>query len=143
MVESFYVLSQDKQIPGDPWTVVFGIEFEDRNGDLGSGGRAEFYLNDNDEPTPQELDSVFRQSGLASDAESGAMWVTLRFADETVDDGTRVRLGIQLVDAAELRSNCFTLDLEFDVSPAEQALRVRSQRHAAGGTFVNRVEKSS
>jgi len=117
-VTRFYVLSEDKQIPGDPWTVLFGVEFNDITGDLGPGGRAEFYLNSNTEASEQELDRVFRQNGLLPGATEGAFWVYLRFAEETVDDGTQVRLGVQLVDAAELRSNCYTLDLEFDVYPA-------------------------
>jgi hypothetical protein len=117
-VSSFSVLSKDQQIPGDPWTVVFGVHFADLDGDLGVGGRAEFYLNSNVEPMDHELDQVFRQNGLLSNATEGAFWVHLRFAEATVDDGTQVRLGIQLVDTADLRSNCYTLDLKFDVYPA-------------------------
>jgi hypothetical protein len=130
VVSGFYVLPPEKQIPGDPWTVVFGVEFEDSGRDLGSGGHAEFFLNANEEPAAQELDSVFRQSGLVTDASAGAFWVTLRFAEETVEDGTNVRLGLQLIDAGERRSNCFTLELEFDVFPATQARLLRSQRRA-------------
>ncbi len=138
-VSSFFVLSEDRQIPGDPWTVLFGIDFLDPNGDLGESGAAEFYLNSNPEPTAQPLDRVFRQNGLQPSATEGAFWVTLRFAEATVDDGTRVRLGVQLIDGALLRSNCYTLDLEFDVfpasgrAPATPAWQVASRRCTNAG----------
>ncbi len=113
---SFYMLDETRQIPDDPWTVVFGAEFEDPDANLAAGA-AEFYLNANPEPATQPMDQVFRQSGIAAGEPRGAFWATLRFAEETVDDGTRVRLGLQLIDGAELRSNCFTLELAFDVNP--------------------------
>jgi len=117
---AFYVLPDEKQMPGDPWTVLFGVESKDANGDLG-GGQAEFFLNSETEATKQDLDTVFRQSGVELDATRAEVYMTLRFAENTVDDGAQVRLGLQLVDAQGLRSNCFTLELEFDVFPAAEA----------------------
>jgi hypothetical protein len=116
-ITAYWVLPPESQIPGDPWTILFGVDFEDQNGDLAAGS-AESYLNDSTTAATQTLDQVFRQSGLVADATSGSMWITLRFAENTVDNGARIKLGLQLIDAADQRSNCFTLDLEFAVKTA-------------------------
>ena len=113
VVTNFWKLAE--QVPGDPWTVVFGVEFADSDQDLASG-QAEFYLNDSTSPTAQALADAFRQSGLAEATTSGSLWMALRFADN-VSDGTSVRLGLQLIDGGGRRSNCFTLSLEFEVQP--------------------------
>jgi hypothetical protein len=110
-VESFWVL--EHQIEGDPWTVLFGADFTDEDGDLG-GGVAEFYLNQSAKPAVQEMEDAFRQSGVQEGETAGSVWMALRFAD-TIEDGTGVTLGLQLVDAAGHRSNCYTVELRFDV----------------------------
>jgi hypothetical protein len=113
VIEKFFVL--DQQVPGDPWTVLYGVDFTAPEGTLGNG-QAEFFLNNDNTPTTQELADAFRQSGVALTETTGSLWMALRFASD-VKDGTKVRLGLQLVDPAGDRSNCYTLDLEFSVSP--------------------------
>lgn len=114
-VKNFYLLGD--RVPGDPWTQVFAVAFSDSDGDLASG-QAEFFLNSDEQPNVQELDGVFRQSGVAAAASSGTLWLALRFGD-TLPDGASVRLSLQLVDAKKHRSNCFSLELDFDVRSAQ------------------------
>ena len=126
VIESFYVL--DTQVPGDPWTVIFGVDFTAQAGTLGDG-QAEFYLNNSDTPTSQGLVDVFRQSGVALTETQGSIWMALRFASN-VSDGTDVRIGLQLVDPEGTRSNCYTLKLEFAVAPVA-ASGLRMAPHAS------------
>ena len=130
-LESFYLIGQP--IPNDPWTLVFGIDFVTAAKNLGTG-RADFFLNDDTEATSQDFGDAFRQSGVPLDAEQGSVWMALRFVS-SVADGAEVRLGLQLVDAASKRSNCFTLELAFDVEAvagASPAGPVRATRVACG-----------
>ena len=85
MLDSFWVL--DAQIPGDPWTVLYGADFMDGDGDL-SGGQAEFYLNNNEEPASQALEEIFRQSGVALGETTGSLWMALHFSDTLSDDAS-------------------------------------------------------
>ncbi|MEE8409793.1 MAG: hypothetical protein V3T05_09325 [Myxococcota bacterium] len=137
-VDNFWVL--DLQIPGDPWTVLFGIDFTDPNGDLGVGA-AEFFLNAGTNPAVQPLVDAFRQSGVSPDETRGSVWMALRFSD-TMDDGTEVSLGLQLVDGDDNRSNCYSLDLRFDVTPLASAAGVPSMRIAANSPAHRCGERS-
>lgn len=119
VVDNFWLL--EHQIPGDPWTVLFGVDYTDDDGDLGTGS-AEFYLNENKQPAVQDMVDAFRQSGVQPGETLGSLWMALRFS-ETIDDGTDVTLGLQLVDAAGHRSNCYTVELRFDVKPVAQKKR--------------------
>lgn len=117
VLTDFYVL--DREIPGDPWTVLLGATFTDTDGNL-EGGVADFYLNNDSDATTQKLVDVFRQSGVTTNATAGDIWMALRFSP-TVKDGADVRLGLQLADAGGERSNCYTLDLTFDVKTVAHA----------------------
>jgi len=105
------------QLPGDPWTLVFGISFTDGDGDLGDTGAAEFFVNGYS-TTTVDLGQVFALSGVETDARAGEIAVPLRFPDDT-SDGSRVRIAVQLLDAAQRRSNCYSLDMNFSVSPTQ------------------------
>jgi hypothetical protein len=111
-------------VPEDPWELVFTARFHDHDRDLG-GGFAEVYLNGRETPTVLRLYQVFRQSALPLDAESGTLGLPLRFAD-TLHDGDRVRLGLQLLDEEGHRSNCYSLDLRFQVRKLISELRARA-----------------
>jgi hypothetical protein len=100
-------------VPGDPWELVFIVGFRDGDGDLG-GGVADVYLNEKTTPTALELLDLFRASAVALDSTGGALTIPLRFSDN-VGNGDKVRLGLQLVDEAGQRSNCYALDLDFEV----------------------------
>ncbi len=132
VVDNFWV--PDSQIPGDPWTVLFGVDFTDPDGDL-SAGVAEFFLNSGTSPAVQILSDAFRQSGVTLDETLGTAWMALRFSD-TMDDGTNVRLGLQLVDGAGNRSNCYTLELKFDVTPVA-SIGGAPSIHAVAARAVN------
>lgn len=109
------VFALDSQMETDPWTLIFSATFADPDGDLGTG-RVEFFLNGQASDTSVELRELFRQSGLPLNATGGRFAIPLRFSD-TVTDGAKVKLGVQLVDAADLRSNCYSLELNFAVQP--------------------------
>ena len=110
---------QDR-VPGDPWELVFVVRFGDADGDL-EPGHAEVFLGSN-APTTLELNEIFRQSALAPTSTSGLLTLPLRFSD-TVRDGTDVRMGLQLVDEAARRGNCYSMDLHFTVTPVSQMAR--------------------
>jgi hypothetical protein len=117
-------------VPGDPWEIVFVTTFRDTDGDLGTG-LAHVYLNGEPEPAIElPMRDVFRQSALALDATSGKVTVPLRFAD-TVPDGSEVRMGLMVVDAAGHESNCYRIDLEFEVKRISRFTRDIYQRLAA------------
>jgi hypothetical protein len=103
------------QLADDPWTVVFVISFEDSDGDVGVGA-AEFFLNGNTSATAVPMFDLFRQSSLPVDATSGRIAIPLRFRED-VQDGAGVKIGVQVVDGAASRSNCYSLDLSFAVEP--------------------------
>ena len=102
---------------GDPWTLIFSVAFTDSNGDLGRLGKAELFLNGNDQPERIDLAEIFSQSAISTDATQGTLAIPLRFG-ETLSDGTQVNLGLQLLDANSFRSNCYSLELFFGVENA-------------------------
>ena len=104
------------QLEGDPWTSVFGVGFSDSDGDLGVGtGHAEFFLNGKS-TVKVPLPEFFQGGALEGNAKSGELAVPLRFS-ENVEDQATATLGLQPVDDDGNRSNCYSLDLEFAVSP--------------------------
>ena len=102
-----------EQLPGDPWQLIFALQFSDSDGDL-SPGNVSLFLNRINDPVVFALSDLFLQSGVPLDAGAGTIVVAPRFA-ETVDDGAKVWLGMQLEDAADQRSNCYGVKLRFDV----------------------------
>lgn len=103
------------QLDGDPWTLVFGAQFVDVDGDL-QPGTAEFHLNGATEPSGSfPLESIFRQSALPASAQGGELALTLRLVSP-VSDGSDLRVGLRLIDAAGQASNCFPVEVEFSVS---------------------------
>lgn len=103
----------NKQLDGDPWTLIFAATFEDSNGDLGEVGQARFYLSGQEAAT-LSLKDIFAQNGVPADANEGVLAMPLRFS-ETVSDGAQVVLGLQFFDSNSFASNCYSLGLEFNV----------------------------
>ncbi len=106
-----------RAVPSDPWQLVFVLDFRDKDGDL-SGGFAQVFLNGKRHESTVALLEIFRQSALANDATSGQLTLPLRFDESSVSDGAKVELAVQVVDSATLRSNCYSMDLEFSVKTA-------------------------
>lgn len=105
------------QLEGDPWTTIFAASFSDSDADLALG-EARFHLNESSSPsTVQPLRDIFRQSALDESATKGTLALALRFNPD-IDDGSEVRVGLQLEDGAGHASNCYGLTLEFDVRRA-------------------------
>jgi hypothetical protein len=103
--------------------VIFAVGFNDADGDLGDG-TAEFFLNGGNAATAIELFDLFRQSGLGVEATSGRIAIPLRFRED-VRDGASVRIGVQVIDAAAHRSNCYSIDLSFEVEPVARVVECR------------------
>jgi len=123
----------DSQLAGDPWTAIFALTFEDNDGDLGNGN-AEFFLNGGPGATVVPLFDLFRQSSLPLDATAGRIAVPLRFRED-VQDGAGVKIGVQVVDLAATRSNCYSLELSFAVETV-RARTVACTRLAMAGEPV-------
>ena len=63
-----------------------------------------------------ELSKVFSASGgVPKNATSGRLALPLRFAQSTLN-GATLHLATQLIDAAGRRSNCYTMDFDFDLA---------------------------
>ncbi|HSI04934.1 MAG: hypothetical protein ACAI38_15555 [Myxococcota bacterium] len=108
-------VSLPTQLAQDPWTLVLALTFHDANADL-SGGSVVFYLgSEGESAATQALLPAFKLSALDEGSVDGTLTVPLRF-DDDVEDGTDVDLGLQLVDGASLRSNCYGLSLAFEVN---------------------------
>lgn len=115
------------QLRGDPWTLVFAASFVDSDSDL-RPGTAEFHLNDSTEPSGSfELDSVFRQSAVPTDADRGELAITLRLVNP-VSDGTELQVGMRLVDVSGQPSNCRAVDIEFSVARVAHAAQRIGER---------------
>lgn len=115
--EAPHIASADvaTQLEEDSWTLALSVDFADANADLASGSIV-FYLEDqSDSATLQPLRPAFKQSALSESATSGTLVLPLRF-DDGISDGANVHLGLQLVDGASLRSNCYGLALAFEVT---------------------------
>jgi len=106
-----------EHLNGDPWTLIFSASFADIDGDLGQLGKAEIFLNGKGPPERIELQELFSQSAVAIDATEGTLAIPLRFG-ESIKSGTEVQLGLQFLDANSFRSNCYSIELMFDVSDA-------------------------
>lgn len=103
-----------EQFEGDPWTLIFAVTFSDKDGNLGAG-RAESFIGGERNGSVISLDKSFLQSGLGATTTAGDIAIVLRFNEQKTADGASTRLGLQLVDADELRSNCFSLRIRFAV----------------------------
>lgn len=93
-----------EQRPQDALTLVFQVEFEDDNGDLG-GGRLRLSVQDfMQDAIP--LAEVFRAQipPLDLDATEGQFEIFVQLQSD-VADGARVRVGLELEDASGDRSN--------------------------------------
>jgi hypothetical protein len=103
------------QLAQDSWTLVLAVTFHDADADL-SQGSVVFYLErEGNSAATQELLPAFKQSALDENTVDGTLTLPLRF-DDDIEDGTEVDLGLQLVDGASLRSNCYGLSLAFEVN---------------------------
>lgn len=103
-----------EQLEGDPWTVVLAVGFTDSDGNTGTG-TIEFFVNGASSGEPLDLEPLFLPAALDTNATAGRFAVPIRFP-EGASDGTSLRLGIQLLDATDLRSNCYSMRLDFDVT---------------------------
>ena len=108
--------------PDDPWTLVLAIEFSQAAATL-KDGSALLYLGASQEPLRLPLRQPFAQIEQPDGATSGRLGLLFPFNSGVVQDGDQLRLGVQLEDGAKphpdgKRSNCYSLDLSFEVSPA-------------------------
>ncbi|MCK5688765.1 hypothetical protein KAI87_05810 [Myxococcota bacterium] len=104
----------DPGFSDDPWTIYFSVDFEDKDGDL-AAGEVRYFISDEDKPSvTQDCEGIFRQADLSFDTRSGEFWTSLTF-DQSIKDGSKADLQLQLRDGAGHLSNCYTLELQFNV----------------------------
>jgi hypothetical protein len=105
------------QVLQDPWRVILRTDFADFDGDLGNG-RALHYANYKPQAEPEvSLSKVFEATGgVPLNATQGTIALYVRFADTTTS-GSVLHLGTRLIDAAGRKSNCYTVDLAFNLNP--------------------------
>lgn len=128
------VVSQDVI---NPWQLNLAVDFTDRNGDMGSG-LLEVYVGTS-EPTVLALAPYFASSELAYDSRAGRIGLDLNLSSGAVQDDNVLRLGFQLRDALKNYSNCYTLDLHFDVDRLGAFLPGRARRAPCGGRLASRL----
>ncbi|HET6345641.1 MAG TPA: matrixin family metalloprotease [Myxococcota bacterium] len=105
------------QVLQDPWRVILRTDFADFDGDLGNG-KAIYYANYKTEQQSELLlDRIFESTGgVPLNATQGTVALYVRFADTTTS-GSVLHLGTRLVDGAGRKSNCYTVDLAFNLNP--------------------------
>lgn len=102
-----------KQDVINPWQFDVAINFTDRNGDVGSGN-LDVYVGTSP-AVNLSLAPYFASSELALDSRAGRLGIDINLASGSVQDDNIYRLGFQLRDALKNYSNCYTLDVHFDV----------------------------
>lgn len=98
------------QLPQSPGTLVFEIEFEDSDGDLGTGNL--FLIEGCEEQAPLPMATVFANQTPALDRSSttGSFEINVSLGEKP-ESGEAFELGFLLEDEAGMRSNEFTLEL--------------------------------
>lgn len=98
-----------QQKPDKPFQLEFALEFEDTDGDLGTGT---LHLYSNGEEKDQSpLSDLFADQGIEPGAVLGELEVTATI-DSSIVEGERVELGFVLEDAAGNESNDPTVVLQ-------------------------------
>jgi hypothetical protein len=121
--------------PDDPWTLILAIDFVGASPSL-IDGYGLFYVGASTDPLRLPLQQPFEQAALPGGAPSGRLGVLFPFNSGLVQDGDLLRLGVQLEDSSAnsrraARSNCYNMDLSFDVRPVQKTARLM-RRVAAG-----------
>ena len=110
----------------NPWQMNFALSFTDANGDLG-GGLLDLYVGAS-EPLSMSLLPYFHTSEVDPTATAGRLGIDLNFAQGGVQDDNVLRVGFQLRDSLRNYSNCYTLDVHFDVDLLGQARPLRARQ---------------
>ena len=105
------LLEQEVQ---SPWTLLMALDFTDRDGDLGDGNVL-IYVGAST-PVVLPLRDAFTTSELSPNATSGRIGLPLFINQGAVPGDTVLRLGFQLQDARQHYSNCYAMDLFYDVT---------------------------
>jgi len=107
------------QAPNNPWTVLLALSFESPQGTLGRGD-ALFFANSSTPAKPLGLDGYFSASDVPLDATSGTLAIPLPFAQVAFDSDAAVHLGTKLIDTNNRATNCFSMELNFQLKQASQ-----------------------
>lgn len=111
------------QLDEDPWTTVLALAFTDSNGNLGRATApencalettrvVEVYIEGREPALRLCTFTLFRASGVLPSATSGEIGLPLRFTRSGPGE-VNFWVGVQLVDAGALRSNCYAAELEY------------------------------
>ena len=101
-----------RQFPSDPYTAVFGFQFQSQNNGM-AGGTAEFYVGDSQTPVKVKMSELMSASGLNKASRAGEVGAALRFSRDNLSDGQLVDMRLQLLDDTGQRSNCARVSLLF------------------------------
>ena len=133
-------VSLSQPLPENPWQITLNMDFLDTGGDLGSG-LAFVYLQGSPQVARSfSLDTYFRASELPLDATGGTVALYMMLPPDAFPDATTVQMDLQVEDASApdpggLFSNCYRMNLDFDVVPLAsqtKAALVRASERASG-----------
>jgi len=110
------------QQSGDPWTLLLSMSFESPPGTAGNGNVL-FYVESLTPAPPKQLNTFFDASNVQRNAPSGTIVVPLTFVQVGIDYDATVRLGTRIVDTNNRPSNCYSLDINFQLTNATAFLR--------------------
>ena len=132
-----------EQLPDDPWQLVLAVEYEDSDADL-DAGFLRLYLGTNTNAKARPLGPFLRQSEVPEGTTAGRFGLAVPLIGNSVQDGVKVRLGLQLDDAhvPRQRSNCYMMDMLFDVSELAR-LQAERGRRLARQIWPQRQQRSS
>lgn len=114
----------------NPWQFNLAVSFTDRNGDMGTGLLL-MYVGTS-QPVALSLVPYFASSGIAPTSHAGRLGVDVNLASSSVQDDNVYRMGFQLRDALSNYSNCYTLDLHFDIDRLSSLSPARARRVPCG-----------
>lgn len=118
----------------NPWTLLLAVDFVDRDGDVGDGNML-IYMGASS-PVILPLAESFATSELKTTATSGRVGVPLTFGQGSVRNDNVVRLGLQLEDAHNHYSNCYSLDLFVHIDLSDPAAYPGPSTQTALRSFV-------
>lgn len=102
-----------------PWMLMMAVDFTDRDGDSGNGNML-VYVGAG-APVSMPLADYFETSELDLSSTSGRFGLPLFINQGAVQGDTVLRLGFQMQDEREHYSNCYAMDLVYDVTAATGA----------------------
>ena len=104
------------QLPEDPTLAVYGIDFQDADGDLYQG-KLEVYVGSASSPSfSADMATIYTLSSLSLGSTEGRFALPQSYKLSTDDDGKYAIVSLQVTDGMGQKSNCKALSIQFEVS---------------------------